>query len=110
MITLDELCQAIASIGLPWANTDFERGDDISPPYIVLRKSGGITSGANDATWCHLVEYDIELYTQRRDYALESTVTNALDSAGIFYEDGGCWQIQDQGMVEAVFTVTVREN
>ena len=110
MTTLDELCQVIDSIGLPWANTDFERGDDVSPPYIVLKKTGGSVNGANDSAWCHLVEYDVELYTTRRDYALERTVTDALEGSGIFFDDGGFWGIPEQGMVEAVFTVTVREN
>lgn len=110
MTTLDELCQVIDSIGLPWANTNFEREDDVSPPYIVLRKSDGSVIGANDSAWCHLVEYDIGLYTKRRDYALERTVMDALDGSGIFYDDGGFWELPEQGMVEAVFTVTVREN
>lgn len=110
MTTLDELCQAVASIGLPWANTDFERGEDVSPPYIILTKSGASTYGANDLAWCLSAEYDIELYTVRRDYDLERTVRDALDNAGIYFEDGGVWKIESQGLVESVTTVTVREN
>ena len=33
MITIDELCQVVASIGLPWAQVGFERGDDVQPPF-----------------------------------------------------------------------------
>ena len=110
MITLDELCQTIDTIGVPWANTDFKREESISPPYIALKKSDATTYGANDMTWCTVTEYDIEIYTIVRDYDLERTVMDALDNLGLFFSDGGFWSIPDQGMVEAVLTVTVREN
>ena len=110
MTTLDDLCEAIASVGLPWANTDFERGEDVTLPYIVLTKTGASTYGANDLSWCLTAEYDVELYTERRDYGLERTITDALDNAGIYFEDAGVWKIESQGLVESVVTVTVREN
>ena len=110
MTTLDELCGVIGAIGLPWTNTEWTRDDDAQLPYIVLKKTGGTAHGANDATWCVVAEYDIELYTERRDYALERTVTDALDDAGIYFSDGGAWPIPSEGMHEAVITVTVREN
>ena len=109
MITIDELCRALDGIGVPWSNGDFERGDDISPPYIVLNKSGASSYGANDITWCLTTEYEIELYTERRDYQLERKVTDALDSLGLYFTDGGFWPLPTQGMVEAVITVTVRD-
>ena len=110
MTTLDELCATIASVGLPWADTTFEREEDIAPPYIVLRKAGGTSAGADDASWLRVAEYEIELYTKRRDYGLERQVSDALDNAGIYFNDGGFWPLPSEGMVEAVFTVTVREN
>lgn len=112
MTTLDELCSVIDSIGLPWANTAFEREEkaEVFPPYIVLTRQTGQTFGADDATWCAVAEYDIELYTERRDYGLERTVTDALDNAGIYFSDGGVWPIPSEGLIEAVVTVTVREN
>ena len=111
MTTVDELCEAIATVGVPWTNAELGRGDeDFAPPYIVIRKSGGFTSGANDMTWCAIAEYDIELYTIHRNYGLERTVTDALDEAGIYYSDGGNWPLDTEGLFEAVMTVTVREN
>ena len=110
MITLDALCEAIASIGLPWANMAFEPDEDVSPPYIVLTRQIGQAFGADDATWCTVADYDVELYTEHRAYDLERTVADALDEAGIYFSDGGVWPIPSEGLVEAVVTVTVREN
>lgn len=114
MNTLDTLCELLAALGIPWANQDgFGRGDgnlSPQPPYIVLTKSDGRTHGANDLTWLHVVSYDIELYTTHRDYALEKAVSNALDNEGFYFSDGGTWNIDSEGLVEAVFTVDVREN
>lgn len=110
MTTIDELCEAIASVGLPWANTDFEEEESVSPPYIVLSRQVGQSFGADDVTWCVVAEYDVELYTERRDYDLERRVADALDDAGIYFSDGGVWPLPTEGMVESVITVTVREN
>ena len=109
MITLDDLCSVVASIGLPWANTNFERGEDMDAPYIVLSRQDVTTIAADDQTWFRMVDYDIELYTTRRDYKLESTVTDSLDNAGIYFADGGVWPIPAEGLIETVFTITVRE-
>ena len=110
MTTLDELCGVLDGIGIAWTNTKWGRGDEVAAPFIVLRKSGGTSYGANDMTWCSVAEYDIELYTTHRDYALERTVTEALEVAGIYFIDGGVWPLDSEGLIEAVTTVTVREN
>lgn len=109
MTTIDELCAAIESVGLPWAQMSFERGEDVQPPFIVLIPTTGNTSGANDLVWINSAEYDVELYTQRRDYLLEADVAAALESAGCFWTSGGYWHLKDEHLFEAVFTVTVRE-
>lgn len=109
MITIDELCQVVASIGLPWAQVDFERGDDVQPPFIVITPTNPENSGANDEVWTHTVDYDIELYTKRRDYNLEGAVATALEVAEIYWEPGGYWHLESEKMFETVFTVTVRE-
>lgn len=110
MTTLDELCEAIAAINLPWTNTAWGRGDDVTAPYIVLVKSGGDTYGADNATWYAVAEYDVELYCSNRDYGLERAVRTALDDAGIYWSDGGTWSIPTESLIETVYTVTVREN
>ena len=110
MTTLDELCGVLDNIGLPWTDTAWTRDDDATLPYITLVRHVGTSSGADDGTWCVVAEYDLELYTSERDYALEGAVAGALGAAGIYYDDGGVWPIPSEGMMEAVFTVTVREN
>ena len=111
MNTLDDLCAAIVTVGVPWTNAELGRGDeDFAPPYIVLRKTVGVPSAANDMTWCTIAEYDVELYTVHRNYALERAVRDALDDAGIYYSDGGAWPLESEGLFETVMTVTVREN
>lgn len=109
MITIDELCQVVASIGLPWAQVDFERGDDVQPPFIVLMPTSSDNSGANDLVWTHTTDYDVELYTEHRDYNLEAAIATALETAGTFWEPGGYWHLESESMFETVFTVTVRE-
>ena len=109
MITIDELCQVVASIGLPWAQVDFERGDDVEPPFIVLMPSSGATVKANDGNWVRTVEYEIELYTERRNYNLEAAIATALETAGTDWDSGGYWHLESESMFETVFTVTVRE-
>lgn len=109
MITIDELCAAIDSLGIPWAQVDFERGEDVEPPFIVLMPSAGATVKANDGNWVQTVEYEIELYTERRNYNLEAAIATALETAETDWEQGGYWHLESENMFETVFVVTVRE-
>lgn len=109
MITFDDLFAVVQSTGLPCYNTRVARGDDVAPPFVIVTKSGGSNDGADDVVWAHTVEYDVDLYSEVRDYENEAAITDALDAAGIWWTDGGLWEIQTEGLVEAVFTVPVRE-
>ena len=109
MTTIDDLCAVLDTIGLPWTQVAWERGDDAELPYIVLMPTGADNTSASDEVWTHITTYDVELYCKRRDYQKEAIVASALEAAGIFWESGGYWFIDSESMFETVFTVTVRE-
>ena len=109
MDTLKGLIAAVASIDLPWANGSWGAGDDPVVPYITIRATGGTSYGADNATWCAFMGYDVELYTQSRDYVLERSIEDALDANEIFWTKNNC-ALDDEGVSETVYSVTVRED
>lgn len=110
MILLDDLCDVLDSLGIPWTNeqpTD-EQKSKILPPYIALVAGYGETQYADNTAWLRWMPYDVALYTRHRDYALERKVAAALDDAGCAYTLG-VTNIESEGLVEAAFSVDVDE-
>ena len=109
MDTLKGLIEAINTLGIAWSNTGWREGDDPCVPYITLQAGTGVSSGADDMTWCAAMPYRVELYTHHRDYALERDVEKALDDAGIYWEKSQ-FDLESQDVSETVYSVTVRED
>jgi hypothetical protein len=111
MTTLTELCAALDGLRIPWANTEWAKGEEPEPPYIILipEPSGGRSYGAADGTWVDTVTYDVELYTHARSYATERKVQAALDAIRLFWRKD-IYNIESEYLAETVYTVTVRED
>ena len=108
MESIHELTSAVASIGIPWANGHWGKGDDPTVPYITLMPGTGESFGADNITWCAVMPYDVELYTSVRDYELERRLETALDAAGIYWSKE-VYDLEDEEVSETVYNVTVRE-
>lgn len=91
MRTYDELCAAIASCGLEYARLTFAPLDpDEIPalPYVVFVPQRTNNVFANDRIACAITSYDVNLYTEGSNMALEEQVGAALVSAGFGYQRG----------------------
>lgn len=108
MISLDELCNVLDTLKIPWANEGFNENDKPEPPYISLEAGFEESAYADNKAWASWMPYEILLYTAQRDYELESKIATALDEAGcafgksVTHDDG-------ESLVEAIFTVNVTE-
>lgn len=106
--TLDDLAATLTSLEIPWANTMFEPQEQPAPPFIVLTANSAENTHADNVTWASVMEYDIELYCERREYQIERAVQAALDSAGIAFEKS-VWVIEQENLVETVYSVLIDE-
>ena len=90
--TVGDMLAALDGIGLPATQFEWPEQDAPSLPYAIIApvEERSLTmDGRNDL---FTVAYDVELYSRRRDVALELRVRGALADAGIqsrrdFYYD-----------------------
>ena len=105
--TIDDVAQALDTLGLPWANTKFQEGG-IEPPFIILAATDREGVFADDLNWPGEMSYTIYLITENRSYALEGQVMAMLTNLGIAYSMG-VGSFDDEDIVQAYFTFTVED-
>ena len=108
MTTLDELCAAISSLGIPWANERFSDGLEPEPPFVLLVAGYDEPGYADGSAWYRPTSYDVALYTRTRDYTTESKIGTALDAIGCPWERM-VTHLDSEGLIETAFSVYVTE-
>lgn len=83
MVTLAQLCGALRSVGLPYAQDewDTEEADRKSPPplpYAILVAQASEDVIADESNFVRVTPYDVEVYTRGRDMDLERRLEDAL--------------------------------
>ena len=105
-MTRTEVATMIASIGIPYAYYQFERGTATEPPFLCfyyLRDNDVLADNTNYQALDHLM---VELYTATKDFGLEKTVKDTLNENGLVYT----WEetyIDTQRMYMTIFEADV---
>lgn len=105
---IDELCAAISSCGLKFAQVEWDPSDKGSPPplpYVLVVPGSGMDTHAGDTILARYTSYDAELYTRGRDPALEQKLEDAFISVGLI-PDISHVPLGD-GVLETVYTMAV---
>ena len=84
-MTYQEVSTLIGSIGLPYAYYQFPENTGLAPPFICFFFTADNDFIADDSNYQKIRGLQIELYTDVKDFALESTVEAALSAAGLVY-------------------------
>lgn len=108
MTTLDELCEAVSSLGIPWANERFVDGMEPEPPFILIVAGYDEPRYADGSAWYRPTSYDVALYTHARDYAAEKEIGLALDAIGCPWERM-VTHLDSEGLIEVAYSVYVQE-
>lgn len=89
MPSYNDLCEVCEDVSLPYARVQFDPRDPDgvpSPPFCILMPQyGGVTTGSNQVIAEHR-PYDLELYTDGSDIALEASIRAALKRHGFTYQ------------------------
>lgn len=76
----------IGSVGLPFAYDHFsEETTPGAPPFICFFFEGDNDFAADNTNYQRIRSLVIELYTDNKDFELESTVESAINAAGLVY-------------------------
>jgi len=100
---MDEVLEILSVIGLPFAYHHFAEGESPDPPFICYLTPGSDNFAADGKVYYKINEFHIELYTDRKDPALEGSVEAVLDERGIFYDKTEVW-IESEKLYEVLYT------
>lgn len=105
---IEELCAAISSCGLRFAQVEWDPSDKGSPPplpYVLILPGSTSDLIAGDCVLARQTWYDAELYTRGRDQVLERRLEEALEDAGLIPAISHV--ALGSGVFETVYTMAV---
>lgn len=103
-MTYKQIAEMIESMGLPYAYHAFPINGAPNLPYIVFNYPNRDDFGADNMNYVHIDNVDIELYTENKDFTLESSVESVLEQNGLFYSKSVMY-LQTEHMYEILYEV-----
>lgn len=100
---MERLIAIMEETGLPFAYHHFAEGEGPAPPFICFLFPGNDNFAADGRAYFKIDQVNIELYTDRKDPALECSVEAVLDGHGIFYRKTEVW-IESERLYEVLYT------
>jgi hypothetical protein len=82
-MTQAELLQALKSIGYPVAYGSFS--SPVTPPFIVYKFAYSNDMMADNINYVAIDDFQVELYTEKKDLAAEKKVQDKLKELGLPY-------------------------
>ncbi len=101
---LNDLIALLKKSGLPVAYHHFVKAQ--VPPFLVVFHTGIEAVKADNRTYSSFENYNIELYTDKKDISLENKVKALLDGADIEYDCAETY-IDSEKLFEVIFEITI---
>ena len=105
-MTMEELAAVLQKMEIPFAYDHFAEGESPEPPFICYLLPGSDNFAADGLAYFKISEGRIELYTDRKDLAVERKVEDVLDGQEIFYDKTEVW-IQSEKLYEVLYSFEV---
>ena len=100
---MDDILAMLRELKLPFAYDHFAEGEAPEPPFICYLVPGSNNFAADGRVYFKINEYHIELYTDEKSPALESSLEAVLDNHGIFYNKSETW-FESEKLYEVLYT------
>ena len=100
---MDKIIELLKSLNIPFAYDHFAEGEEVAPPFIVYLTPASDNFAADGKAYYKINQFNIELYTDYKDLAVERTLEEALDDASIFYAKSETW-IEDEKLYEVLYS------
>ena len=75
-----------------------------SPPYVVYLFAYNTNFGADNKVYQAIDNYQVELYTTKKDPDSEKLVEDLFDSNDIFWDKSETW-IESEGLYQVVYEI-----
>lgn len=102
-MTIENLVEMLQELKIPFAYDHFAEGESPEPPFICYLIPGSNNFAADGRVYFKLNEVRIEMYTNFKDIALESSVEDVLDRHEIFYNKSET-RIQSEKLYEVMYS------
>ena len=99
---MEELLSILGETHIPFAYDHFAEGESPDPPFICYLLPGSNNFAADGKVYYKISQVNIELYTDRKDPAVEQKLEDALDAASIFYNKTEVW-IDSEKLYEVLY-------
>ena len=100
---MEKILSILRGLGIPFAYDHFAQGESPDPPFICYLIPASDNFGADGKVYYKIDQFNIELYTDLKDLALERKIEEALDEASIFYNKSETW-IESESLYEVLYT------
>lgn len=105
-MTYEEINEMIAEIGLPFAYHHFAEGESPAPPFLLFLSPGEDTFSADNVAYYSFKQLDIELYTDKKNPALEEEIEAVLTRYEIYFTKTESW-IESERLYEVLYEMEV---
>lgn len=96
------LAQILSETGLPVARNAFLKSQ--APPYIVYVFSHSDNFSADSKVFLKRDNYQIELYTEKKDIALEERLEGIFDEHGLVYDKTETY-LESEKLIEVLYEI-----
>ena len=84
-MTYKEIATMLETVGIPSAYYEFPDGTDVAPPFLCFYFSNDNDFAADNTNYQKIEHLVIEVYTDNKDFDLETTVESTLNSNDLVY-------------------------
>ncbi|MCR5601614.1 MAG: hypothetical protein K6G33_12830 [Ruminococcus sp.] len=105
-MTKEQVPQMIRYMNLPFAYDHFAEGESPDPPFLVYLYPGSDNFAADGTVYYKQDQLHIELYTDKKDPALEDRVEATINAHGLFYNKSETW-IPSENLYEVLYRMEV---
>ena len=100
---MDKIINILDEIGIPFAYSHFAEGESPEPPFMCYLLPRSDNFSADGRVYHKLSVVHFEVYTDKKDRALENRVEDVLDKNNIFYNKSEVW-INSEKLYEVIYS------
>ena len=101
-MTYEEINDMMAEMGLPFAYHHFAEGESPQPPFLLFLSPGEETFSADNVAYYSFKQLDIELYTNKKNPAMEEEIESVLTQHEIYFTKSEAW-IESERLYEVLY-------
>ena len=100
---MDKIINMLKEIGIPFAYSHFAEGESPEPPFMCYLLPTSDNFSADGRVYHKLSSVHFEVYTDKKDRALENRVEDVFDKNNIFYNKSEVW-INSEKLYEVIYS------